>query len=148
MRGQVLGVDRDSGEGHIAGDDGGRYTFTRSNWSDATAPAVGAQVDFLAEGSRAMRIFRLPGSDALVPAGRPPVVNDRNKYVAAVLAFFLGVLGIHRFYLGRTGSAITMLVLTCTIVGMLVTGVWAIVDMVRYLIMSDEEFAHRYARLT
>jgi len=49
-------------------------------------------------------------------------VSDRNKIVAAVLAFFLGTLGIHRFYVGRTGSGIVMLVMTITVVGMLVTG--------------------------
>jgi TM2 domain-containing membrane protein YozV len=147
MRGQVLGVDRVSGEGQISGEDGLRYTFTPKNWSDSADPVVGAAVDFTTEGARALRIFRLPGSDALVPTSPPPAaMNDRNKYIAALLAFFLGVLGIHRFYLGRTGSAIVMLVLTCTLVGMLVTGVWAFVDMIRYLIMSDEEFAERYAR--
>ena len=147
MRGQVLGVDRTSGDGQISGEDGHRYTFRPDDWSDARGPAVGARIDFAIEGTRALRIFRLPDSDvAPVGAARPPVANDRNKIVAALLAFFLGTLGIHRFYLGRTGSGIVMLVLTITIVGILVTGLWALIDAVRYLIMSDDEFAHRYAR--
>lgn len=73
-------------------------------------------------------------------------MTDRNKYIAAVLAFVLGTLGIHRFYLGRTGSGIAMLVMSITVIGLLVTGPWAFVDMIRYLIMSDRDFAARYAR--
>ncbi len=57
-----------------------------------------------------------------------------------------GVCGLHRFYLGRTGSAITMLVLSCTVVGLLLTVPWSIVDMVRYLMMTNGEFSERYPR--
>jgi hypothetical protein len=39
-----------------------------------------------------------------------------------------------------------MLVLTCTLIGMLVSGPWALIDMIRYLMMSDREFAERYPR--
>ena len=39
-----------------------------------------------------------------------------------------------------------MLLLTCTVVGLLATVPWSLVDMVRYLVMSDREFAVRYAR--
>lgn len=146
MRGQILGVDRTSGEGQISGEDGLRYVFAPQDWSGERGPSVGARVDFETNGGRALRIFRLPETEP-APANRPRAANDRNKYVAAALAFFFGVLGIHRFYLGRNGSGVLMLVLSATIVGLLVTSVWAFVDMVRYLIMSDAEFAHRYARI-
>ncbi|WP_333571946.1 TM2 domain-containing protein [Sphingomonas sp.] len=138
----MLGVDRSSGEGQISGEDGSRYVFTQEDWSDSRHPAVGAKVDFDIDGKRARRIFRLlDGAEIAVPVGEP-----RNKIVAAVLAFFLGTLGIHRFYLGRTGSGVVMLLLTCTIVGALITGIWAFVDAIRYLLMSDIEFAQRYPR--
>ena len=58
----------------------------------------------------------------------------------------VGTLGVHRFYLGRTGSLIAMLVLSCTLVGLLLTVPWAFVDTVRYRVMSDRDFADRYAR--
>ncbi|MBC9031624.1 TM2 domain-containing protein [Sphingomonas sp. JC676] len=146
MRGQVLGVDRTSGEGQISGEDGLRYAFSRQDWSGEKGPAIGVRVDFETNGARALRIFRLPEAEPLPAGGRALAANDRNKYVAALLAFFFGVLGIHRFYLGRNGTAVVMLVISATIVGLLVTSVWAFVDMIRYLIMSDAEFAHRYAR--
>ncbi|MGY3406118.1 TM2 domain-containing membrane protein YozV [Bradyrhizobium sp. GM5.1] len=45
-----------------------------------------------------------------------------------LLAFFLGSFGAHRFYAGRPGSAIAMLLLTCSVFGLLVSGIWAVVD--------------------
>jgi TM2 domain-containing membrane protein YozV len=148
MRGQILGVDRTSGDAQVTGEDGKRYRFRRDDWDDPVGPAVGAMVDFDIADGRAVSVYRVPGSVPAVQAAQRPRASDKNKIVAALLAFFLGPLGIHRFYLGRTGSGIVMLLLTCTLVGLLVTGIWAFVDFIRYLIMSDDEFEHRYARLT
>jgi TM2 domain-containing membrane protein YozV len=145
MRGQVLGVDRETGEGQISGEDGQRYIFRPSDWSDATGPAVGALIDFEAEGRAARRIYHQPGTVALAPAA-PPRTGGRNKYIAALLAFVFGVLGVHRFYLGRTGSGIVMLALSITVVGLIVTELWALIDTIRYLAMPEEEFAARYDR--
>lgn len=55
-------------------------------------------------------------------------ISDRLILPAFLLAFFLGVFGLHRFYCGRVGSGIAMLVLTLTGVGLIVTGIWATVD--------------------
>lgn len=56
--------------------------------------------------------------------------QSRKKSVAAayVLWVFFGVLGAHRFYLGRAGSAVFMLLLSLTVVGLIVTVVWALID--------------------
>ncbi len=58
--------------------------------------------------------------------------------VAYVLWFFFGGLGAYRFYLKKTGSAVTMLVITLVsalltivvigIVGLIAMGIWVIVD--------------------
>ena len=55
-----------------------------------------------------------------------------NKSIAVylLLAWFLGIVGAHRYYAGKTGSAIVMTVLTITIVGILITSVWALVDLI------------------
>ena len=147
MRGQVLGVDRTSGEGQISGEDGHRYTFRPGDWSDEKGPVVGARIDFTTEGTRALRIFRLPDADQPVASRRQPAASDRNRVVAALLAFFLGIFGIHRFYLGQNGSGLLMLIVSATVVGLIVTGIWAFIDTIRYLVMSDAEFDQRYARL-
>ncbi|GGB17676.1 hypothetical protein GCM10011380_04010 [Sphingomonas metalli] len=150
MRGQVLGVDVRTGEGMVAGEDGRRYRFSAGDWATRGEPAVGMAVDFEERDDRALSVFPLPTvpGHAVPPVAPPePRTSDRNKYIAAVLALFLGPLGIHRFYLGRNGSGVLMLLLSVTIIGLIVTGLWSFIDAVRYLIMSDREFAHRYSRL-
>ncbi len=37
-------------------------------------------------------------------------VSSRTKVVAAILCFFFGYLGIHRFYVGKIGTGIIWLV--------------------------------------
>ena len=149
MRGQVLGVDTRTGDGIVSGDDGRRYSFRPADWAHRGEPAIGMHVDFEPRESRALSIFPVPGTSPAptpVAAAPAPLQGDRNKYVAALIAFLLGPLGVHRFYLGRVGTGILMLVLSCTVVGLLLSVPWALVDMVRYLVMSDREFAARYAR--
>lgn len=149
MRGQVLGVDTRTGDGIVTGEDGRRYNFKPLDWAARGEPSVGMEVDFETHESRALSIFPVPGTSPppMVAPGRPePDSGDRNRYIAALVAFLIGPLGIHRFYLGRTGSGIAMILLSCTLVGLLVTIPWAFIDMIRYLVMSDREFADRYAR--
>ena len=65
------------------------------------------------------------------PSTRQMMHYDNNKKSAGVafaLWFFLGLLGAHRFYLGKIGTAIIMLILTCTVGGIVVSGIWAIID--------------------
>ena len=66
------------------------------------------------------------------------------KTTAILLALFLGQLGAHRFYLGSTGTGVVMLILTFTLVGIIVSLPWAVVDLVRLLMMNDVEFDRRY----
>ena len=150
MRGQVLGVDMRTGEGLVAGDDGKRYRFTPEDWAQRGEPAIGIQVDFESDGDRALSVFPMPAAagarHVLAPPPPREPVTDRNKYVAALLAFFIGTLGIHRFYLGRTGSGIVMLAMSITVIGLVISAPWALVDTIRYLMMSDREFAARYPR--
>lgn len=57
--------------------------------------------------------------------------EKKSLAVTYILWGFVGPFGGHRFYLEKTGSAVAMLVLTLTIVGILVTFIWWIVDAVR-----------------
>ena len=54
--------------------------------------------------------------------------NRKSAVVAYVLWFFLGLFGGHNFYLKRIGVAVTQLVLSITVVGLLVTVVWVLID--------------------
>lgn len=84
------------------------------------------------------------------------VTNEAKSTGAAYLIwFFLGFLGVHRFYLGRSGSGAAMLVLT--ILGWLTfvfgvgiailigAGLWVIVDafLIPGMIQSDKDAIRR-----
>jgi TM2 domain-containing membrane protein YozV len=63
--------------------------------------------------------------------------TSRRK-VAIVLAIFLGWLGGHRFYLGQIGWGITYLVIFYIFAPLVI--LLSLIDAVRYVFMSDEEF--------
>jgi TM2 domain-containing membrane protein YozV len=54
--------------------------------------------------------------------------NKKEALIAYLLWFFLGMFGGHNFYLKRTGVAVAQLILTLTLVGMLITIFWVLVD--------------------
>ena len=57
--------------------------------------------------------------------------EQKSKLVAVLLAFFLGGIGIHDFYLGYNKYGIIKIVLTvCTGVG---GSIWALIDFIRLL---------------
>src|SRR3546814_15399196 len=107
MRGQVLGVDRETGDGQISGDDGQRYVFRPRDWSDSIGPAVGALIEFEADGTAARRIYRLHCAVA-TPLVAHPQPRGPHKYSRAVPSFMFGVPGLHRFYLRPPGSGLAI----------------------------------------
>ena len=54
--------------------------------------------------------------------------NKKTAVVGYLLWFFLGLFGGHNFYFKRTGVAVAQLILTITVVGMVITMVWVLVD--------------------
>ena len=73
--------------------------------------------------------------------GQPFAVGAPKQWIVAVLlAFFLGTLGIHNFYLGYTTKGIIQLVLTLTFIGLIVSGIWAFIDFIM-LLMRAGSFA-------
>ena len=69
--------------------------------------------------------------------GQPFAAGAPKQWIVAVLlAFFLGTLGIHNFYLGYTTKGIIQLVLTLTFFGILVSGIWAFIDFIMLLMRS------------
>ena len=57
-------------------------------------------------------------------------VGDKTKVAAALLCFFLGWLGVHRFYVGKVGTGVLMLV---TFGGL---GIWSLIDLIMILVGS------------
>ena len=69
--------------------------------------------------------------------GQPFAAGAPKQWIVALLlAFFLGALGIHNFYLGYTTKGIIQLVLTITVIGIFVSGPWALIDFIMLLMRS------------
>ena len=57
-------------------------------------------------------------------ANTTTATGQKSWLVALLLCFFVGVLGVHRFYVGKIGTGILMLV---TVGGL---GLWALIDLI------------------
>ncbi|AFZ02156.1 NINE protein [Calothrix sp. PCC 6303] len=64
----------------------------------------------------------------------------KSKGTATIICFFLGGLGVHKFYLGQTGAGIVYLLLSWTFVPSII----AFVEFFILLLMSDEDFNRQY----
>jgi len=74
---------------------------------------------------------------------------QKDKWVAGLLALFLGVFGIHKFYLGYKTEGIIMLLVSlivgiCGGLGILIMLVFSYIEAVRYLILTQEDFERIY----
>ena len=78
--------------------------------------------------------------------------SHKSRTAAALLAFFFGELGIHRFYVGKCGTGVLQIVLTCcsglgailalidlsallalllvTLLGLGISEIWALIDLI------------------
>jgi len=62
-------------------------------------------------------------------------ISPKSRLAVTLFAWFLGEFGAHRFYLGKTGTAIAMLL---TLGGL---GIWALIDFIMAVAgtMKDKE---------
>lgn len=68
--------------------------------------------------------------------------NGKSKIVAALLAFFLGGIGIHKFYLGNTVMGLIYLLFCWTFV----PAIAGFIEAILFLIMSPVDFNRRYGQ--
>jgi len=62
-------------------------------------------------------------------------VSDKNGIVVLLLCLLLGPLGIHRFFVGKIGTGVLMIILTFVTVGF-AGGIWALVDLIMIIVGS------------
>lgn len=139
MKGTVLDFSIQTNEGVISAENGQRYTFKGPEWKDDQIPRRGSQVDFAISNEVAVGVY--------------PVVraaDGKNKLAAALLAFFLGIFGVHKFYLGYTAQGLIMLLVAVfgaiIIFPTAIIGVIAFIEFIIYLTKSEAEFEEIYVR--
>jgi len=60
-------------------------------------------------------------------------ISPKSRLAAVLLCFLLGVFGAHRFYVGKIGTGILMLV---TFGGF---GIWALIDLILIIVGSFKD---------
>ena len=82
-------------------------------------------------------VTTFPNGKPMVDAqGRP--ASPKSRLAAVLLAWFFGVFGVHRFYVGKVGTGILMIL---TLGGL---GIWVLVDMIMILVGSFKDKQERY----
>jgi len=80
-------------------------------------------------------------------------ISSKSRRATVLLALFLGIFGAHRFYIGKTRTAIVMLILSILylatvrfwgmimVIPLAIVGLWAFIDLIFAVfgIMKDKE---------
>mgnify|MGYP001104972073 CR=1 FL=1 len=104
---------------NLMGQPSGPYTVL-----ELRAMAVAKQV-------QAATLVQHEGGGQWFPLSQVPGVYSQKEYITALLlSFFLGGLGIDRFYLGYTGLGVAKLL---TLGGL---GIWALIDFIMIAVRS------------
>lgn len=89
-----------------------RY-FDGQSWTDRSRPMTAATAPLLAGAG---------AKPTVTPTGEP--ISPKSRAAAAILCWFLGIIGIHRFYVGKVGTGIAQIF---TLGGL---GIWTLIDFV------------------
>lgn len=83
----------------------------------------------------------------------PEDYKPKKRYIAVLLAYALGIFGIHNFYLGNNSKAVAQILLTTLGsllfgLGIIATSVWVIVETVQLLTEKVDSDANGYKIMT
>jgi TM2 domain-containing membrane protein YozV len=67
-------------------------------------------------------------------------MEKRNKWIALIITFFVGWLGIHKFYLGENAAGVLYLLFSWTFI----PGLLSVFDLLWLLLVSEKEFDRRF----
>ncbi|WP_273758757.1 TM2 domain-containing protein [Bartonella sp. AU55XJBT] len=118
MKGKIIGQDQ--GDYLVSGDDGKRYQFADWNWLGKKTPKIGDVVDFVYEDNIVKSVLPLLSRKE----------SEQTRLGLAVICFFLGWLGIHRFMAGKVGTGLVMLLINITVIGFFINLLWSFIDFV------------------
>ncbi|WP_375620764.1 MULTISPECIES: TM2 domain-containing protein [unclassified Bartonella] len=118
MKGKIIGQDQ--GVYLVSGGDDKRYQFEDWNWLGKKPPSIGDIVDFVYEDNVVKSVLPLLSQKE----------SEQSRLGLAVICFFLGWLGIHRFMAGKIGTGIVMLLINVTGIGILINILWSFIDFI------------------
>ncbi|GAA5104068.1 TM2 domain-containing protein [Bartonella jaculi] len=118
MKGRIIGQDQSTYL--VLGDEGKRYQFSSWDWLGKSPPKVGDTVDFVCEGDSIKSVVPLLGQQS----------SEHQQAIVAIVCWFLGLLGIHRFMVGKIGTGALMLILSLSVIGLAVSLIWRTVDLI------------------
>ena len=97
-----------------------------SEWTERTRPVTTAT---------AQAITGVMSKPTVTPTGEP--ISPNSRAAAAILCWFFGILGIHRFYVGKVGTGLVMLF---TLGGL---GIWTLIDFIWILVGTFKDKSER-----
>ncbi|MBR4041583.1 MAG: NINE protein [Bacteroidaceae bacterium] len=104
--------------------------------NEQQAPAVEKEVVYV----QATPPPSQPQYQQTVPQQSYAQSKGKSKGVAAVLCFFLGAIGGHKFYLGKVGIGLLYLVFCWTWIPCIIS----VIDFIVLLCMDEREFDRKY----
>ena len=84
-----------------------------------------------------------PGAKSCPHCGQPApdkplgYTSPKSRTAAALLCFFFGIIGVHRFYVGKIGTGILQII---TLGGL---GIWALIDFIFIIVGSFRDKENR-----
>jgi TM2 domain-containing membrane protein YozV len=98
--------------------------------------------------SDAVRIIQEAIPSTLRNAIDKASADSKKRLIAACLAFFMGVIGAHKYYLGKRGQGIAFTAVVICTFGLAgaITSFIGVIDAIRLLAMSDKTFVEKYAK--
>jgi TM2 domain-containing membrane protein YozV len=125
---EIIGVD--GTEVRVGTDEGSVITVPIGLIRFAN-PTVGQRVNVYQDGDSHIVTAAAPAIPAVAAAGPRtefgayvmPGTSPKSRGLASILGFFLGILGVHRFYLGNIALGVCMLLF-----GWLTIGIWPLID--------------------
>lgn len=104
-------------------------------------PECGKQVESVSNASRDDRNIIINNNNAASASSAATVyvstlpknlISPKSRLVAFLLCLFLGVIGFHRFYVGKIGTGIIMILLMFTGIG----EIWLLIDFIMIIVGS------------
>ena len=74
------------------------------------------------------------------------IISEKDWLVCLILLIFTGMLGIHKFYVGRNSGGIVMLILTISCIGSIASFVLWIIDLIQLVSGNFKDTEGKYLK--